>query len=237
MSKPWQVARRLLYQNRWLYLLLMLWPVGLAVLFLLPASSPDRGDVLLILHQECLYGLALVVFSGSVQLGNEQRSRRIVGVLSRSVSRREYLLALLCSAWLPLVPYTASLVLGTVLLTAQMHHSFAGIVAMALTLLFLGLWTAAVSLFFAVWLPSFLASTATLALISGIALLGEAWSGFGPGRMFGALLGMGPGAGLLMDAGYLWRGWDWLAVSVCAVFFFAAAAAIFERRDLRLKGD
>ena len=101
-SKIWQIARRLLYQNRWIYLFLMLWPFGMAAILLVPADRPETGDVLSILHQECLYGLGLVAFTGGALLGNEQRSRRIASVLSRAVSRRQYFFALVSAAWLPL---------------------------------------------------------------------------------------------------------------------------------------
>ena len=236
--KAWQVAYRLLYQNRWLYLLLVLLPPGLAALVLLSGSPPDLGDVLSILHQECLYGLALVVFSGSAQLGNEQRSRRVVGVLSRAVSRPEYLLALLYTAWLPLALYAASVLMSGMLLISPTGQSPTGVIAMACVLLLLGLWAATVSLFFATWLPSLLASGASLALISSIAFMGH--SSPGPGKLLGSLIGTGPEAWMPTEpASQIPVGQisTWLSILVAAAAFFAAAAAIFNRRDLRLKED
>src|SRR5271156_6011678 len=110
--KIWEITRRLLYQNRWLYLLLMLWPFGMAAILLVSAGKPETDDVLSILHQECLYGLGLVAFTGSALLGNEQRSRRIVPVLSRAVSRRQYFFAMVSAAWLPLALYVVSFVVS-----------------------------------------------------------------------------------------------------------------------------
>ena len=112
ISKIWQIARRLLYQNRWIYLFLMLWPFGMAAILLVPAAKPEIDDVLSIVHQECLYGLGLVAFTGGALLGNEQRSRRIAGVLSRAVSRRQYFFALVSAAWLPLALYVVSFVIS-----------------------------------------------------------------------------------------------------------------------------
>ena len=108
-AKVWLITRRLLYQNRWIYLFLLLWPFGMAAILLLPAARPETEDVLSILHQECLYGLGLVAFTGSALLGNEQRSRRIATVLSRAVSRRQYFFALASAAWLPLALYVVNL--------------------------------------------------------------------------------------------------------------------------------
>ena len=122
MSKTWQIARRLLYQNRWIYLFLMLWPFGMAAILLVPAAKPEIEDVLSILHQECLYGLGLVAFTGGALLGNEQRSRRIASVLSRAVSRRQYFFALVSAAWLPLALYVVSFVISGIALLSG-HRS------------------------------------------------------------------------------------------------------------------
>ena len=128
LSKIWQIARRLLYQNRWIYLFLMLWPFGMAAILLVPAAKPEIDDVLSILHQECLYGLGLVAFTGGALLGNEQRSRRIASVLSRAVSRRQYFFALVSAAWLPLALYVVSFVISGIALFCG-HRSTTGTVA------------------------------------------------------------------------------------------------------------
>jgi hypothetical protein len=225
--KIWEIARRLLAQNRWLYLFLVLWPLVLAAIFLLPRSSPSADDVAAVLHQECIYGLALVVFSGSVQLGNEERSRRIVTVLSRAVSRRQYLFALGLAAWIPLVPYAISIFLSGLLLDRYTNH----LASTIFDLVLLGAWTAAPSLFFASWLPTILASGATLALISGTVGLSRVWPQFGLGGMLGALVGMG-----VRPQGVA-RVTAWLTLVVTGIVFFAAASVIFEHRDLRLKEE
>lgn len=225
--KVWQIARRLLAQNRWLYFFLILWPLALAAIFLLPGRSPNADDIAAVLHQECIYGLALVVFSGSVQLGNEERSRRIVSVLSRAVSRRQYLFALGLAAWIPLVFYAISILVSGILLDRYTNQLARAIFDLVL----LGAWSAAVSLFFASWLPSILASGASLALISGTVGLGREWPQFGLGGMLGALIGMGerPQGAARVTA--------WLTLVVTGIVFFAAASVIFEHRDLRLKEE
>ena len=181
--KIWEITRRLLYQNRWIYLFLMLWPFGMASILLVPAAKPETDDVLSILHQECLYGLGLVAFTGSALLGNEQRSRRIATVLSRAVSRRQYFFALLSAAWLPLVVYVVSFVVSGAALFAAVHKPPRLLFALALTQLVLGMWTAAGALFFATWLPMMLASTASLGLLALLGFAGYAWPGFTPARL------------------------------------------------------
>lgn len=232
-SKIWQITRRLLYQNRWIYLLLMLWPFGMAAILLLPETHPEIEDVLSILHQECLYGLALVAFTGGALLGNEQRSRRIVAVLSRAVGRRQYFFALLTAAWLPLLVYVVSFVISGAALVDAIDRPLPLVFALGGAQLVLGMWTAAAALFFSTWLPVMLASTASLGSLALLGSVGYRWPGFTPGRL---LLTLTQGdlrttARLLRDPS------GFILLMVGAALLFAAGAAIFERRDLGLKSD
>jgi hypothetical protein len=231
--KIWEITRRLLHQNRWLYLLLMLWPLGMAAILLLSAGQPEPEDVLSILHQECLYGLGLVAFTGSALLGNEQRSRRIASVLSRAVSRRQYFSALVSAAWLPLVLYVVSFVVSGAMLLAAIDRSFSLLFALGLAQLVLGMWTATAALFFATWLPMMLASTASLGLLALLGLAGYEWPGIAPARLLFTLTQGDLDATERMlrhPAGFL-------LIVVGAALLFAAGSAIFERRDLGLKSD
>jgi MFS family permease len=231
--KTWQIARRLLYQNRWIYLFLMLWPFAMAAILLVPAAKPELDDVLSILHQECLYGLGLVAFTGSALLGNEQRSRRIASVLSRAVSRRQYFFALVSAAWLPLAIYVGSFVVSGSALFASVHRPVTLLFTLALVQLVLGMWTAAAALFFATWLPTLLASTASLGLLALLGLAGYQWPGFVPARLLFTLT-----QGDLGEAGrMLYHPGGFLLIILGAALLFAAGTAIFERRDLRLKSD
>ena len=233
MSKIWQITRRLLYQNRWIYLFLMLWPFGLAAILLLPAAKPEIDDVLSILHQECLYGLGLVAFTGSALLGNEQRSRRIATILSRAVSRRQYFFALACGAWLPLAFYVVSFVVSGIALFGAIQRPWPLLLALALAQLVLGMWTAAAALFFATWLPMMLASTASLGLLGLLGFAGYEWPGFAAARLLFVLTqgDLGEAARLLRHPS------GFILIVVGAALLFAAGTAIFEHRDLPLKSD
>src|SRR5580700_6361277 len=233
MSKIWLITRRLLLQNRWIYLLLMLWPFGMAAILLVSAGKPETDDVLSILHQECLYGLGLVAFTGSALLGNEQRSRRIATVLSRAVSRRQYFFAMVSAAWIPLALYVVSFVVSGVALFGSIEGSFSLLFALALAQLVLGMWTATAALFFATWLPMMLASTASLGLLALLGLAGYAWPGFAPARLLFTLTqgDLGEAARMLLHPG------SFLLIIAGAALLFSAGIAIFERRDLPLKSD
>lgn len=224
--KAWQIARRILRQNRWLFLFLLLWPWGMIALLLIPAGSTSHGDVLSILREECFYGLALVAFTGSAQLGIEQRSRRIAAVLSRAVSRREYLFSLVMAAWIPLALYATSFFLSCLVLLPRYPVLLPTASSMAAALALLGLWTASLSVFFGAWLPTWLASIATLGLLSLSYLVGRQATA-GLGHLWDALMGNLAG----VNAG------DIVIVILAAAVFFWAANVIFERRDLNLKGN
>jgi MFS family permease len=233
MAKIWQITRRLLYQNRWIYLFLLLWPFGMAAILLLPAGKPETEDVLSILHQECLYGLGLVAFTGSALLGNEQRSRRIATVLSRAVSRRQYFFALLSAAWLPLALYVAGFMVSGIALFDAIDRPVPLLFALGLAQLVLGMWTAVAALFFSTWLPMMLASTASLGLLALLGLAGYQWPGFAPARLFFTLTqgDLDAAARLLQHPS------GFVLIVLGAAVIFAAGTAIFERRDLGLKSD
>jgi hypothetical protein len=64
-SKIWQITRRLLYQNRWIYLFLMLWPFGMAAILLVPAASRRPTMCSPSCTRSASTGLGLVAFTGS----------------------------------------------------------------------------------------------------------------------------------------------------------------------------
>ena len=231
MTKAWLIAQRLLWQNRWLFLMLMFWPYVMAIV-LCVGGPPDPDDVLWMLHQECFAGLALVAVTGSTLLGNEQRSRRIIMVLARSVSRPQYLFSLLLTAWLPLVLYVSGFLVSGIVLAKMLHSSFEGIFVMALAQLVLGVWAGAVSVFWSVLLPQILASIVSVACLGLAVYIGELGM-IGPGRVLlvlfeTAISGGNVGAAIGVDA---------VLTLLAGGVWFAAASWTFSRRDLNLTAD
>jgi hypothetical protein len=225
--KSLRIAWRLLWANRWLWLLLVLWPWGMAVILLAGGLHPAPEDVEAALEQQSIYGLALVAFAGGALLGNEQRSRRIALVLSRAVSRRQYLGSLWLAAFLPLVLYVLDLSLTGPVLGVPPLLLWQTLGALFL----LSLTTASLAVLTSLVLPGVVAGVLSLAALSLPLLLAPGWQ-LAQGRLLQILLS-GPvtehtrlvfGAGLL--EGLLLSG-----------AIFEAAVQIFERRDLRLKSE
>jgi hypothetical protein len=225
--KSLRIARQLLWANRWLWLLLVLWPWGMVAMFLMSGIQPEHEDITAAFEQQSIYGLALVAFAGGGLLGNEQRSRRIVLVLSRAVSRRQYLAALWLAAFLPLVLYALDLAMTGLVLAAPADVLWQTLGA----LLLLSLTMASLAVLASLALPGVIAGILGLAVLSMPLLLPPSWQ-IAQTRLLQVLLS-GPAtenARMVFSAGSL-------EALVLSAAIFEGAVRIFERRDLRLKSE
>jgi hypothetical protein len=225
--KSLRIARQLLWANRWLWLVLVLSPWGMATILLIGDLHPAPEDIAAIFQQQGIYGLALVAFAGGALLGNEQRSRRIVLVLSRAVSRRQYLAALWLAAFLPLLLYVLDLALTAPLLGAPADVLWQTLGA----LLLLSLALASLAVLASLALPGVIAGILSLGMLSLPLLLPPGWQ-IAQTRLLQVLLS-GPATEnvrMVFGAGLL----EALALSAA---IFEGAVRIFEQRDLRLKSE
>lgn len=225
--KSLRIARQLLWANRWLWLLLVLWPWGMAAVLLISDLHPAPEDIAATYEQQGIYGLAIVAFAGGALLGNEQRSRRIVLVLSRAVSRRQYLGSLWLAAFLPLVLYVLDLAMTGPVLGAppgELWQTLGALLLLSMTL-------ASLAVLASLALPGVIAGVLGLTVLSLPLLLPPGWQ-IAQTRLLQILLS-GPATehvGLLFGAGLL-------ETLVFSGAIFEAAVRIFERRDLRLKSE
>jgi hypothetical protein len=225
--KSLRIARQLLWANRWLWRVLVLCPWGMTALLLIGDLHPAPEDIAAIFQQQGIYGLALVAFAGGALLGNEQRSRRIVLVLSRAVSRRQYLAALWLAAFLPLLLYVLDLALTAPLLGAPADVLWQTLGA----LLLLSLALASLAVLASLALPGVIAGILSLGMLSLPLLLPPGWQ-IAQTRLLQVLLS-GPATEnvrMVFGAGLL----EALALSAA---IFEGAVRIFEQRDLRLKSE
>jgi hypothetical protein len=89
------IAINFVREQRWPILVLQLSVLGLAALGLLADARSDRDDLLLTFKQLGMYGVAFSIFFGGSAIYNERRSRRILAVLGKAITRRDYLSGLL----------------------------------------------------------------------------------------------------------------------------------------------
>src|SRR5581483_3078009 len=89
------IAINFVREQRWPILVLMLWVVLLAILGLVWDPHRAREDFLFIFKQLGVYGITFAVFFDASAIHNEQKTRRILAILSKNVNRTQYISNLL----------------------------------------------------------------------------------------------------------------------------------------------
>lgn len=232
MRKVAAVTWAMLLHNRWQLLLLGAWP-WLFLLLLQAGGAISPEDVVSLLHQECLYGLAMIAILASSAFGNELRSRRIVFVLSRAISRQQYLTALWLSAIVPGLVYVLSMLGAGVILGSSARLSTAAIVSLLMVLLVLMLWVGALGLMFSILLPGFL----PWAAVSVAAPLIFYWSGPKPSLGSGMLLRSIMDSGLAQEHAHFPALASVSSTLLQACGLFLGAYFLFRRKDICPSGD
>jgi len=85
------IAINFVREQRWPILVLLISVLLLAFLGLTTGAAKQRDDLLFVFKQVAVYFVAFSVFFGCSAIYNERRSRRILSVLSKAVSRQQYL--------------------------------------------------------------------------------------------------------------------------------------------------
>ena len=158
MSAVLLLARSFIRQNRWLLLAFTLWPFLLGAFVWSPQHHASRVEVLEIVQQEVFYGIAVVGFLASSAVYNERRSRRIIGVLSKGISRGQYLCGLLsaCAAFGAI--YFAAVAASVLWLLGASGPAMRACLCLIPQGFSAAFWAAALSLSFATFLHPFLAA-------------------------------------------------------------------------------
>ena len=217
------LAKNFVRQSRWLLLAFALWPFLMGALVWFPHHASDRGEVLEILQQEVFYGVAVVAFLASSAIYNEKRSRRIIGVLSKAVSRSAYLNGLVLGCALFALAYFLATGISLVWLLGYSTARLELCLNLLLQGLIASLWIAALSLLFSTVFYPFIA-----AAVAGAAA-------FAPLALSHSNVILAPAARLMQSAGSLALVPDlkaiFVAVAECLIFL-ALAAQIFASRDV-----
>jgi len=223
MTSVLLLSRNFVRQNRWLLLAFTLWPFLLGAFSWFPHHRATQEDVADDVRMEVFYGVVVVTFLTSTAIYNEKRSRRIVGVLSKSVSRFEYLLGL----WTGAAFFAALYFLATCLSVVWLLGPSEAILRIETALLLGGigasLWMSAAGLLFSTFLYPFVAAT----LAGGAA--------FVPLALSRPNVVLAPVASLLPTGDPLSADIRWTALAIAlgeSVLFLVLAAQILGHRDL-----
>lgn len=225
------IAANFLREHRWPVLILFVWIV------LVAAATGDFGrgrpvneDVIFYCQQQAMYICVFSAFLAADAIHNERKSRRLLLVLSKAISRGKYLLAVTLGTCTVAVAYALLFGLCGVWLTARAALPNGQMWSIVVLVMAGSLIAATVAMFFSTFLNPYVATAMTVMLFCAPGMFrvqSHAWSLWLPGLP------------ILMDFLHFnfrtdWAV-DWFAAIIAvlqAVLFWILAAAVFNRRDI-----
>ncbi len=225
------IAANFLREHRWPVLILFAWIVLTAAAaggFGRDRVVPD--DVVFYVQQQAVYICVFSAFLAADAIHNERKSRRILLVLSKAVSRGEYLLSVILGTCVMAAAYAVVFGVCGVWLTARAALPSGQLWSVVLLIIAGSIVSATVALFFSTFLNPYIATAITLVLFTAPGALHaqrHAWAVWLPGLPILVNL-------MRFDFRSEWTG-NWIAAILAvlqAVLFWGLAAAVFNRRDI-----
>ena len=225
------IAANFLREHRWPVLILFAWIVlTAAAAGDFGKGRPVRDDVLFYCQQQAIYICVFSAFLAADAIHNERKSRRILLVLSKAISRGEYLLAVILGTCTMAVAYALLFGVCGIWLTARAELPSGQLWSLVVLVIAGSTIAATVAMFFSTFLNPYLATAVTLAFFcapGAIHAQRHAWSVVLPGL---PILAEVMGFSFQPDWAMRW-GLAMIAV-LQSVFFWLIAAAVFNRRDI-----
>jgi len=222
------IALNFLRQMRWLVLIYLLIAILLGAGLSLTSRHMDTEALSIYLGQLAVYANLMGILLASQAIVNERRSRRILGVLSKSLERRDYLAGLLCGVIACTAALLAGVLLGALCMAARGWFSASKVFAAILLMWLACCLSAAMAIFFSTFLHP------RLAILGTFILVGIGWV-----AQFVHIQGsvLFPVYQLNLDASQLLQSYKTqpLAIPVAVleiIIFWLLAGWIFERRDI-----
>ncbi|HEV2115707.1 MAG TPA: hypothetical protein VGR48_06770 [Terriglobales bacterium] len=230
MKPVWLIAGNFLREQRWPIVILLGWVALLSAAtgFSGLRSTPD--DVFMLFQQVAVYVLVFSLFFGASAIRNELRTRRILAVLSKGISRRQYIAGLLLGIVIAIVIYCLALGAAGTWTLPQVGVPAARFWFLLLGLLAASLLTACVALFFSIFLHPLLATGATVVVVGAPLLAAILWkSAWAAVIPVYAIL-----QGFLNPSEHITALTGWLVVLAFGetVFLWLVSAWLFSRKDV-----
>jgi ABC-type transport system involved in multi-copper enzyme maturation permease subunit len=222
------IALNFLRQMRWLVLIYLFIAVLLGAGLSLTDKHMNTEVLGIYLGQLAVYANLMGILLASQAIVNERRSRRILGVLSKSLGRRDYLAGLLCGVFACTAALLAGVLLGALCMAARGWFPSSKVFAAILLMWLACCLSAAMAIFFSTFLHP------RLAILGTFILIGSGWVARFLQIPSSALF---PVYQLNLDASQLLQnaGTQPLAIPVAVleiIIFWLLAGWIFERRDI-----
>jgi ABC-type transport system involved in multi-copper enzyme maturation permease subunit len=223
------IAFNFVREQRWPILVLLLWVLLLAFLGL--AEPNSREDLLLIFKLVGAYVVVFSIFFGGSAIYNERRSRRILAVLAKAVSRQQYLSGLVLGVTLASVIYCFALGLTGSWTLGGVGFPISRVWFLMLCLVSACTLAGTVALTFSTFLNPFFAAGATALVLILPAIIGHIFS-----ARWSNIIPVYTLAAAVLDSSFapspvnLWVPLGWSIVETIA--FWLIAARIFARVDI-----
>lgn len=164
MKRSLLIAANFLREQRWFLFLFLLWIFGSAALLRFAADA-TRDDLEFYRRQQSGYALAVAMFTAAGAIHNERRSRRILAVLAKGVSRAEYLAGLLFGDAALALIYCGATGVATAAVASHFGLNLVGLAPAMLLLFGAAVLLAAATLLFAACTHPLLATIGALLLL------------------------------------------------------------------------
>ena len=218
------IAGNFLREQRWVLLALAVYSLGMSFALML-GETPEADDLAFFARQQGTLGLLFGLLLVSAAIHNDRRSRRLLLVLSKAVTRWQYLTALALAS----VTVSAGFILLAWIALQVVNDPLAASIATRMLLPFLpaALLAISIGICFATFTHPFFANVLTLAVLGASFAIGA--------RLPAQAALLLPGAGLFLS-GLAPRGGPLLppvvAVLLQSAAVFVLTCRIFSRRDL-----
>jgi hypothetical protein len=157
------IAINFLREQRWPILVMLVWVLLLAFLGLTTEAARQGEDLLFVFKQVAVYVIAFSVFFGSSAIFNDRRSRRILSVLAKAISRQDYLSGLVLGITMASAIYCLTLGITGVWTLGEAGFPARQVWFLMVCLLAACMLAGTVSLMFSTFLNPFFAAGATAA--------------------------------------------------------------------------
>jgi len=167
------IAVNFVREQRWPILVLLLWVLLLAFLGLMSDIQRQREDLLFVFKQVAFYVVVFSVFFGGSAIYSERRSRRILAVLAKAISRQQYLSGLVLGVTIASGIYCFALGLTGSWTLGAAGFPMSQLWFLMLTLVVASMLAGTIALMFSTFLNPFFAASATAAVLGLPAVVGE----------------------------------------------------------------
>ncbi len=168
MKAMFLIAINYAREQRWPIFVLMLWILLLAFLGLIANIPRDRDELLYIFKQVALYIVVFSIFFGGTAIHNERKTRRILAVLSKAVSREQYLSGLVLGVTLACAVYCLSLGITGSWTLGQAGFPISQVWFLMLCVISACMLAGTVALMFSTFLNPFFGASATAIVLLGL---------------------------------------------------------------------